>query len=142
MRRIARDGVLRIERVTLAHLDSETACKRPGRAAERSVIRDQQQCTAAFYPILYSLDLFVSERGFVSAFVVIFFGAESVGDHEDLGAVERGPAERLATANHAIAVVREQIDEWFVATVAGVEVVMCFIKQHPRALAFVRGIVY
>ena len=98
------------------------------------MIGDEQQRTAALHPIGDGCDLFLGECLFVRAFVIKFFGAESVGDHEDLEPAESSFNERLSIANDVVTVVLQQIDERFITAIGGVEVVMRLVKHHARSV--------
>ena len=61
LRRIAGNGVFLVERVSFAHLDSETACEYRRSAAERRVIGNEEQRASVLYPIVHGLNLFIGE---------------------------------------------------------------------------------
>ena len=106
------------------------------------MICDEQQGAAVFHPFLYHLTLFFCKSRLVRAFVIQFFRAERIGNHQHFETAQRGLREWLAIADDAIAVVGQQIDEWFVTPVRGVEVVMCFIEHHTWTVFLVGGLRY
>ena len=96
------------------------------------MVRNQKQSPTIFYPIAHHITFFLGEGGMVCAFVVHVFGAQCVGNHEDLESVERGFGKQFPIADNVVTVVAYQIGERFIASCSCMEVVVRFVEKNPR----------
>jgi hypothetical protein len=124
--------VFRISHPPFAHGDIEPLRQTLGRTAKRRVVGDQKQRASAPHPITDGIRLFVGECGLIGAVVVHVFGAQGVGNHQDLECPERLLSKRLAVRHHLITITKKQLSERFVTPRRSMEIVMRLVEHYTR----------
>ncbi|HYC88944.1 MAG TPA: hypothetical protein VEO54_07015 [Thermoanaerobaculia bacterium] len=133
---VSRVMVHGIEGHPAAHLHAELRGQVADRMAERKVIGDEQQRSAAAHPRLNGLGLGRGERGRC----VLLVASERRGDDEDPDLREPRRTDCFVEHVDLVAVMAQELGEGAVGAAHGVPVVMPLIDQDARSRARVRGI--